>query len=831
MIKNYIKIAWRNLVRNKISSTINISGLAIGLACVLLIGMYVKDELSYDRFFKDADRIYRVNTHEKMDNEEFVAGHTPPPVGMALVNSFPEIESYTRIFKPGNEVIHFVNNGQQSALTEKSLLSVDSNFLQFFKYEMVAGDRATCLNGTNSLVLTERAAKKYFGSGPNNYRDAIGRTLIFDEYQTPFTVTAVLKDLPTQSSLQFDVLQSNVGMKVVKHFNWSWIWLQMGTYVKLKPNVATDAATVKSIEAKFPAMVKQQAATAFKRIGRPFDEFIKKGGKYEVQLQPLTAIHLYSQDIGNRYFAQGDIKYIYIFSAIALFIILLACVNFMNLATAQSAKRAKEVGIRKVLGSDREQLIRQFIAEAFMFTIIAAMVAVFIVAACLPAFNQLAAKSLNLSAFFNLSTWAGLILLIVLTTLLAGSYPAFFLTSFKPAAVLKGSGGLKNTGGGFFTRNVLVVFQFWVSTVLIICTIVVYKQLMYNQSKDLGFNKENTIIIADAGRLNKSGESFKQELIRLPQVTNASISTGAPTQASYFDDSYMPEQTGDNVTASQKSIAISSYVVDETFVPTFKIQLLAGRNFSRDFTDSASVILNETAAKAIGWNDPIGKTLTFPGGNDAKFRVVGVVKDFNTESLHNAVTPFALFYTTSNTPHANTSFVTVRIKPGDYHKTIIAIQNKWKQFMPNTPFEYSFLDAEYDALYKTDQTIGEVFTVFTFLSLTVACLGLLGLAIYTAERRMKEIGIRKVLGASVQNVVGMLSTDFIKLVVIASVIAFPVAWFAMNKWLQDFAYPTEINWWIFAVSAGLMVLIALITISFQSIKAALINPVETLRSE
>jgi putative ABC transport system permease protein len=788
--------------------------------------MYVKDELSYDGFFKEADRIYRVNTHEKMDNEEFIAGHTPPPAGLALVNNFPEIESYTRIFKPGNEVIHFVNNGQQSALTEKSLLSVDSNFLQFFNYEMVAGNRATCLNGTNSVVLTERAAKKYFGND-----SPIGKTLIFGEQQQPFMVTAVVKDLPTQSSLQFDVLQSNVGMKVVKRFNWSWVWLQMGTYVKLKPNVATDAATLKRIEAKLPAMVRQQAATGFKRIGRPFDEFIKKGGKYELQLQPLTAIHLYSQNIGNRYFPQGDIKYIYIFSAIALFIIILACVNFMNLATAQSAKRAKEVGIRKVLGSGREQLVRQFMAEAFMFTVIAAIVAVLIVAASLPAFNQLAAKSLNLSAFFSLSTWAGLMLLIILTTLLAGSYPAFFLTSFKPVAVLKGSGGLKNTGGGFLTRNVLVVFQFSVSTVLIVCTIVVYKQLMYNQSKDLGFNKENTIIIADNGKLGKSAESFKQELIGLPEVTNASISTGAPTQASYFDDSYVPEQTGDNVTASEKSIAMSSFVVDENFVPTLKIKMLAGRNFSKGFTDSASVILNETAAKTIGWSNPIGKTLTYPGGNNVTFVVVGVVKDFNTESLHTAVTPFALFYTSSNTNHANTSFVTVRIKPGDYQKTVNAIQNKWKQFTPNTPFEYSFMDAEYDALYKTDQTIGEVFSVFTFLSLTVACLGLLGLAIYTAERRMKEIGIRKVLGASVQNVVGMLSTDFIKLVLIASFIAFPVAWFAMNKWLQDFAYPTQISWWIFALSTGLMLFIALVTISFQSIKAALINPVDSLRSE
>jgi putative ABC transport system permease protein len=346
MFKNYIKITWRNLIRNKVSSIINISGLAIGLACVLLIGMYVKDELSYDRFFKDTNRIYRVNTHEKIGNDEFTAGHTPPPVGLALVNNFPEIESFTRIFKPGDEIVHYVNNGQKSSLTEKGILSVDSNFLQFFDYQLVDGNRAKCLNGPNSVVLTERAAKKYFGT-----TSAIGKNLVFDEYSAPFTVTAVLKDLPSQSSLQFDLLQSNVGMPPVKHFNWSWIWLQMGTYVKLKPNTANDPATIQRIEAKFPAMIKVQAATAFKRIGQPFDAFIKKGNKYDLSLQPLTDIHLYSANIGSRFINHGDIMYVYIFSAIAIFIMLLACVNFMNLATAQSTKRAREVGIRKVLGS------------------------------------------------------------------------------------------------------------------------------------------------------------------------------------------------------------------------------------------------------------------------------------------------------------------------------------------------------------------------------------------------------------------------------------------------------------------------------------------------
>ena len=826
MIRNYIKIAWRNLVRNKVSSIINITGLAIGLACVMLIGLYVKDELGYDRIFSDTNRIYRVNIHEKIANDEFTAGHTPPPVGHALQSSFPEIESYTRIFTPGDEIIHYVKNGERAAITEKSLLSVDSNFLQFFSYPLLAGDRSKCLNGPNFVVLTESAAKKYFGEV-----SPIGKTLTFDEYNAPFTVTAVLKDLPEQSSLQFDMLQSNLGMPPVKRFSWSWVWLQMGTYIKLREHVPTSPADMARLQAHFPQMIKVQAASAFKRIDEPLDEMAKKGDKYEVLLQPLADVHLFSKDIGTRYFVQGDIKYVYIFSAIALFIILLACVNFMNLATAQSAKRAKEVGIRKVLGSERRQLIRQFLVEALMYTLFAALVAVVIVVVTLPGFNQLASKSLSLLALLQWKAWAGLLLLIVLTALFAGSYPAFFLTAFKPVSVLKGKADFKTSKTGFSTRNVLVVFQFAVSAMLIICTIVVYKQLLFNQSKDLGYNKENVLVVNDAERLGKNEESFRNAVLALPEITNATISTNLPASEKYFDDDYTPETTGDNVARPDKNLSIASYIVDESFVPTLKLQVISGRNFSKSFNDSASVILNETAARRAGWKNPIGKYLIYPGGNNTKFQVVGIVKDFNAASLHDDMMPWALFYTTSKTYTMPTSFVSVRLKPGDYSKALNKIQAIWKTFIPDNPFEYSFLDRQYDALYKTDQTIGKVFTVFTFLSITVACLGLLGLAMYTAERRTKEIGIRKVLGASVQNVVGMLSKDFLKLVLIASVIAFPVAWYAMNNWLQDFAYKTEISWWVFALSTGIVTAIALITIGFQSVKAAMGNPIESLRSE
>ncbi|MES2378162.1 MAG: ABC transporter permease [Bacteroidota bacterium] len=825
MIRNYFKIAWRNLVRNKVSSIINISGLAIGLACLILIGLYIKDELSYDRFFKDANRIYRVNLDGKMGNEQVIAGHTPPPAGEALKKSFPEIQGYTRIFQPGDVVVHYEASGQKKSFTEKNLLAVDSNFLKFFGYQLIEGDLASCLNGVNSVVITQTAAKKYFGKS-----SPIGKTLLFDDNQTPYKVTAILKDLPRQSSLQFDVLQSTASYRVVKYFNWSWVWLQMATYVKLNPGVATDKANIEHLEAKFPKMVAEQAATAFGRIGQPWNEFKRKGGKWDLKLQPVTDQHLYSANIANRYFAQSDIKYVYIFAAVALFIMLLACVNFMNLSTAQANKRSKEIGIRKVLGSLRNQLIKQFITEALLYSLLAALIAVVIVLLVLPGFNQLSGKALSSATFANLNTWTAIVILVAITGLLAGSYPAFFLTSFKPISILKGSNLLKSSAGSVITRNALVIFQFTVSTVLVICTIVVYKQLMFNKNTDLGFNKENVVILANSSRLGASQESFRQELLKLPQVVNASSSTGLPAENS-FGDTYIPEVNTADTKSAETNINLSSYMVDDSFIATMKMKLVSGRSFSKQFADSASILLNETAVKQIGWKNPIGKTITYPGNGNQKFTVIGVLKDFNTESFRASISPYALFYTTSKTYNIRSSYMTVRLKPGNYSTALNAIQTKWKQFAPDQPFDYSFMDAEFDLLYRSEQTMGQVLTLFTVLSIFVACLGLLGLTIFTTERRTKEIGIRKVLGASVQNVVAMLSKDFLILLVIACTIAIPIAGYAMNKWLQDFVYRTTINWWIFALAAGLTIIITLITISFQSIKAALANPVKSLKNE
>ncbi len=834
---NYFKIALRNISRNKVNSLINIAGLSIGIACVIFIVFYVQDELSYDKFLKNANRIYEVNIDGNMGGQAFLSGTTPPPAGAALMNEFPEIETYTRIFDPGNTVVRYEGNKEvESYFSETGIRAVDSNFLQVFSYKLKEGNAATCLQKLNSVVITEKTAKKYFpqdvhrtlGAAHGNSA-AIGKTLLFGDDKTPFTVTGILDDLPSQSSVQFDMLAPMASYPLVKRFSWSWVWLQVITYVKLRDNFANDEAAIQKLEAKFPDMVKVQAASAFKRIDQPYEEFLKKGGKYDLHLQPLTKIHLYSANIGSRLTTLSDIKYVYIFSIIALFIIILACVNFMNLSTAQSAKRAKEVGIRKVLGSVKQQLIKQFLTEAMLYSFISAIIALIFVALLLQPFNQLTGKTLSFNSLFTNYIWLFILLLPVITGLLAGSYPAFYLTSFKPSSVLKGTGTVKTGLGNLFIRNGLVIFQFTVSTILIICTIIVFKQLQYTQNKDLGLNKENVLVIANTNRLLTSEKTFKDELLKMPEISAASISSSIPTGYN-FTDSYVPEPSGTKEQLA-KDISLTSFIVDDDFVPTLQIKILKGRNFSKEFSDSASVILNEETVKQIGWKDPIGQYIQYPGGNNVRFKVIGVVKDFNIQSLRNTVVPFALFHLSSKTYDIGTSYISARIKPGGISTAINKLQTKWKNFAPDTPFEYSFLDEEFGALYSSEQRMSVVFTLFTVLSIFVACLGLFGLAAYTAERRTKEIGIRKVLGASVQGIVTLLSKEFVKMVFIASVIAFPIAWWAMNKWLADFVYRIHIEWWVFIAAAVLALVIALITVSFQAIKAAIANPVKSLRME
>ena len=830
MFGNYVKIAWRNIKRNKLNSSINIAGLAIGLACVIMITLYIQDELKFDQFFSNINRIYQVNLDGNFGGQQFYANGTPPPVGAALQSNFPEIKAYTRMYSLGSEVVsNGVGSKKQNHFTERTMFGVDSNYLQVFNYPVKEGDALSALQKPHSIVITEAAAKKYFGE-----EEAIGQTIVLDEFKQPFKVTAVLKDIPEQSTFRFNMLIPMADCRRVKQFSWSWVWCQTTTYVVLNDNFVATPENLMQLDRKFPSMVKVQAASAFARIGQPLDELLKKGGKWDFHLQPFSQVHLHSANIGTNYTTLGDIKYVYIFSAIALFIIILACVNFMNLSTAQSAIRAKEVGIRKVLGSVRAQLIKQFLTEAMLYSFISAAFSIILVVLLMPAFNQLAGKTFFATDILHNGIWLFIFLLTIITGLLAGSYPAFYLTSFNPISVLKGVGLIKK-GSGQLMRNGLVVFQFAVSIALIICTIVVFQQLRYAQNKDIGLQKDNVLVIDNVEKLqNAQGETFRQLLTAMPGVVNASVSSDVPGIDFYgFTDFYVPVSS-DAKEHLSKDITLTSLVTDEYFVPTLKLELLQGRNFSKAFNDSASVIVNETTVKQVGWKNPIGKYITYPGAAGpvpTSFKVIGVVKDFNTQSLHNIVTPFALFHASSNTAKSNNTYVLLTVHNNNIPDLVSSLESKWKSFLPGVPFEYSFLDKDFEALYRSEQRMGTVFGVFTFFSIFVACLGLLGLSIYTAERRTKEIGVRKVLGASVQSVVTLLSKDFLKLVFVSAFVAFPVAWWAMHTWLQDFVYRINIEWWVFALSGMLALLIALFTISFQAVKAALMNPVKSLRSE
>lgn len=826
MIKNYLRIAWRNIFRNKITSTINVSGLSIGIACVILIALFVQDERKFDRFFSNANRIYQVNLDGIMGGQANYVSNTPPAIGPALKQSFPEITACTRFFVMGREVISIETGSQeQKHFTENNFLAVDSNFLEVFDYPFIEGNAGTCFKKPHSIVLTEKTAIKYFGN-----TKVIGKNLVLDEYKEPFEITAILKDIPEQSTIRFDLLIPTSACPPVKRFSWSWVWLQMNTYVLLDKKVANNKEAIKQLEAKFPAMVKVQAASAFKRIGQPIDEFLKKGGKWDFHLQPLLDVHLYSGGISSPFLTTlGDIKYVYIFSVIAIVIMILACVNFMNLSTAQSSQRAKEVGIRKVLGSERKQLIRQFLTEALLYSFISTLIALALAALMMPLFNSVAGKALTFSSLFTSGTWVMILLIMIITGLLAGSYPAFYLTAFNPVTVLK-AGKLTNSISNLFIRNGLVVFQFIVSVALIICTTIVFQQLRYTQKMDMGLDKDNIIIFPNTEKLaSGSEEILRQQMLQLSGVSFASIASSVPTK-NIFGDIYIPEvnESKENLV---KDIALNSFVVDESFVPALNIQIIKGRNFSKEFNDSTSVIVNETTVNQIGWKEPLGKFITYPGNNNQRFQVIAVVKDFNVESIHSPVAPFALFHSSSKTYRVNTSFILAKVNGNHIANAIDQMELKWKNLAPGIPFEYSFLDKNFEALYRSDQKLGTVFGIFTCLSILVACLGLLGLSIYTAERRFKEIGIRKVLGATISGIVTMLSKEFLRLVIIGAVIAFPLAWWAMNKWLQDFAFRIDMEWWMFTGAGILALLIALITVSFQAIKSAISNPVKSLRTE
>ena len=807
MFKNYLKIAFRNLWKNKGFSAINIFGLASGLAICLLILFYVNNELGYDQYNKKADRIYRIDGDLQFGGNHFVLAQVPDPMGAALKQDFPQVEQYVRFRNHGGIM---VKKGNQN-IEENKVIYTDSTLFSVFTLPMIQGDPSTALKQPNSVVITESTAKKYFNSA-----NVVGKALTIGDTGN-YKITGVIKDIPKQSHFHYDFFISMYGQLSPYEIN-QWTSNNFNTYIVLKKGANADG-----LSSQLNAFVMRYVAPLFQTMNLTPEEFAKQGNYLHYTLMPLKKIHLYSNKSGELE-ANGNIQYVYIFSLIAFFILLIACVNFMNLSTARSANRAKEVGVRKVLGSLRKNLVMQFLSESIMISFISLALALVIAALLLPYFNQLAGKDMTLDLFLKPWLLPAAILLMIIVGLIAGSYPAFYLSSFKPVQVLKGklAKGFKSS----WLRSGLVVFQFCISIILVIGTLVIYRQLNYIRNKDIGFNRSQVLIIKNTDAMGKQAGVFDDEVKKINGVENATMTGYLPTAGWRSDSPLFPDVNADTKTAVSTQI----WKIDENYIPTLGMKMVKGRNFSADFpTDSSGIIINEAALKLFGFRDPLNRPLyymnDFPKKDLTKYHIIGVVKNFNFNTLREEVTPLCFLYQSQN------SSIAFRVHSANIPELISMIQNKFKSFAPEQPFSYSFMDEDFNKIYSNEQRMGGISMTFSVLAILIACLGLLGLITFAAEQRAKEIGIRKVLGANGRNIISMLSKDFLKLVFIASLIAVPLAWWAMNKWLQEFAYRIQISWWILVSATLLAVFIALATIFYQAIKAAIANPVDSLRSE
>lgn len=813
MIANYLKIAWRNLLKNKTYSLINIVGLAAGLACFILIVLYVTDELSYDKHHKKASRIYRVNTDIVFGGNKLHLAVTSDLMGAVLKKDYPQVEEYVRFYDPmGIKRIKKENE----YIRETNTVYADSTLFNVFTLPAIAGNTKTSLNEPNSVVITKKIALKYFGTA-----DAIGKIISAgDDAGENYKVTAVIENMPHNSHFNFDFIFS---MDNVDYQWGNFLSNNFQTYIVLKPG-SDSKAFGKNFDQVLDKYVLPQAKQYMNMSS--MEEFKKAGNVLEYSLMPLTAIHLHS-DRTAEMGVNGNIQYVYIFSVIALLILLLACINFINLSTARSASRAKEVGIRKVLGTRRNSLIGQFLAESVVTVLISTAIAVVIAGLSISWFNNLAGKELSIRYLLHPQYIVFLLALPLLVGFIAGSYPAFFLSSFQPIAVLKGkiNAGFKRSS----SRSIMVVAQFFISIFIITGTIVVYQQLKYIQTKKLGYNRDQVLIVRGTTALGNNTDAFKEEVSKLSGISNSiyagflPVANSARTDNSFSTEAVMDAENGFNMQV---------WDIDDRYIPFMGMEMAEGRNFSKELaTDSTAIIINETAARLMGvTNNLLNKKLyTVQQGQSAQdpvsYNIVGVVKNFHFESLKENVGPLCFRLGKSNWA------IAFKVSTHDIKNLVGNIESKWKAMAPGQPFVYSFMNDWFDDMYRVEQRTGKLGLTFAIIAILIACLGLFGLAAFMAERRVKEIGIRKVVGASAANLTIMLSKDFIKLVLIASVIAFPVAWWAMNKWLQDFAYRIHIGWWVFIAAGFIAVLVALITVSFQAVKAALVNPVKSLRTE
>ncbi len=802
MIRNYFLTALRNIRKHKGYSFINITGLALGMACCILIIIFIMTELSYDTFHAQSDRIYRLGLDADLGERVIDMPISNNPTAPLLVKDYPEVENAVRIL-PWRSRASITHEARQ--FYEGNIFWADRSFFEIFSFPLLRGDPQTVLQTANSVVLTQSIAEKYFGT-----QDPIGKVLKVNN-QTDYSVTGVCADPPKNSHLTFTMLCS-YETYFAQNRQQEGIWLNFNNYTYLLLQTGADPH---ELAAKFPALIDEYMGRDLKAIG----------GTMKYFLQPLESIHLHS-NLEGEIQGNGNILYVYIFAAIALFILISACINFMNLATARSATRAREVSIRKVAGAYKGALIRQFLGETIIYSVIALLIALVLVYLALPYFSSISGIEMKFRP--ELIQWLipAFLGLILFVGVAAGSYPALYLSSFEPASVLKGAikAGKANTR----FRSILVVSQFIISIVLIIGTSVILNQIRYMKKKELGFDKSNIIVTEIRNRqMREAMDSIKAQLKQIPgvlDVASSSIVPGEQPNVSVF----IPEGFADD-----ESQLMEQYRADEDFFPTLGIEIVAGRNFSKEFSTDPeeAAIVNQAAVKRFGWDEPLGKTIRFPGDineeNQIQWKtrtVVGVIEDIHLASLHKVIMPQIVYYSPGGT-------LSLRINPQNASSTLDTLKDRWSAIDPSRPLDFYYLEDSFDSQYRAEERLSDIFSSFTIFAIVIACLGLFGMASYTAEQRTKEIGIRKVLGASVTGVMALLSRDFIKLVVFANLVAWPVAYWAMHIWLKNFAYRAGIALWIFVLTGLGALGIALLTVSYQSVRAALSDPVQALKYE
>lgn len=809
MIRNYLKIGLRSLVKQKVYSLINIIGLSVGLASVIMILFYVEDEYSYDSFHANGENIYKVFLERSYPDHTSLYAVIPHSFAEPMKEDFPEVENYVRMFANNQEVVvsYTDENDVITTYEEDYFYLADSTFFDVFGVKLLKGDPAMALANPQDLVITESAAEKYFGS-----EDPMNKVLQSDFGQ--FTIRGVCEDIPDNSHFDFEFLGSLESFPFFQNVN--FISFSAHTYLQLQPGF--DPA---ELEAKFPQMVENYAGAQIEQnLNTTYEEYVAAGNGYNYSLVNIRDIHLNPVKYQNQMKVGGSSTYVFIFITIAVLILVIAAINFMNLATSRSAERAKEVGIRKTLGSYKNQLIAQFLVESILVSIASLLIAIGLIYLLLPAFNDIAGKQIVLK--LNSSVLPLMGLFAVLVGVLAGSYPSFVLAAFNPAVVLKGTA--QTSAGGNWLRNGLVVFQFLISIVLIVGTLVVQRQMEYLNNVHLGFDKNNVIVIERAGSLGESTQTYIDQSRTFSDVVGVAGSQSIPGEF-FFGFQLMRD-------GSSEVYTTNAMAIDDDYAANIGFEILDGRGFSRDVNDSLSIMINESARDLLGVENPIGITLINRAqGNppvETRYTVVGVVKNFNYLSLREEISPFVLLNTENGGGGAN--FISVRVS-GNYQETLASLENLWKELAPDQPFKYTFMDENLAAAYESEARSAKLLQMFTYLAIIIACVGLFGLAAYTSGLRTKEIGVRKVMGASVIRVVFMLSKDFTQLILIAFVIAVPLSWIAMDKWLDSFAYQITIGVDVFLIAGLSALLIAWVTVSYQSIKAAIVNPVKSLRSE